>query len=63
MKKILFIANLQNICNFIGQDEYNIGRLVFPFQHCTLWQKTQQHSISVEGKKKIEIYKLEINLW
>ena len=50
MKKILFIANLQNICNFIGQDEYNIGRLVFRF-NIVLFDK-KRNNIRFPWKEK-----------
>ena len=35
------IPNVQNICNLIGREEYNIGLLYSLFQYCTLWQNTK----------------------
>ena len=42
------LQNVQNICNLIGQEEYNIGCTVFCFNNCTVWlnnnnKKTKQN--------------------
>ena len=46
----MFNANVQNICNLIGREEYNIGRIVLSTSIFYSLTKKQQHSNPVAGK-------------
>ena len=62
---MIVIANVQNICNLIGQKEYSIDEIVLlasMLYFLTKKSKTQQNSISVAGKdEKIKSYSSKIN--
>ena len=44
------IANLKNICNLIGREEFNIGHIVLLALILYSLTKNQQYSKSVSGK-------------
>lgn len=51
----MFIGNVQNICNLIVAEEYNIGYIVFSVSIlCSL--KKNDNIFECCGKKKIEIH-------
>ena len=43
------IANVQNICNLIGQEEYNISHIVLLVSMSYSLTKQKQHLISVKN--------------
>ena len=49
-KITIIIANVQNICNLIGREEYNIGRIVL-FQYCNLWLNKKNQKNNIRGKQ------------
>ena len=48
------IAKVQNICHLIGQEEYNIGRIVLSTSILNFL--TKNNNIRIPWRKKVEIY-------
>ena len=53
----MFIANAENVCNLIGQEEYSIGYCTLDFNETS---RPHQHSTSAAGKCKNLLVKIII---
>ena len=57
----MLFANVQNIINLTGREEYNIGSIVLGLQYCRYLLTKKQRSNSVVAKARNSLTK--INYW